>query len=262
MFSNRVFEELWLTGWDRVEVEHSVDSLRPDITLFRNGVPIGVIEIFVTHEVDNEKSARLDKMELPWIEVKASNDVLGWESGRSPLLCRQSGGLGSQRRACFACRHDPPLASVLAYQFVFGVGLICYLVQARWCRGEVVTAQLMKLLWRRQGYRGPSRKQIADLSKMESLLSSPGGKALSPLLERCRVWVATNIAAHQHSQHPMRALTEWIIPGEDEHIHLSDLASRPNEFYSVLKYEQPNAESTFILSGLETRIHWRFSNLV
>lgn len=63
--------EVWLAGWDEVDVELAVGSHRPDITLSRAGRVVGLIEVFVSHEVSAPKAAGLAAAGMPWLEVAA-----------------------------------------------------------------------------------------------------------------------------------------------------------------------------------------------
>ena len=65
----------WVTNWDHVEVEYSVDSIRPDIALLKKGKVIGAVEIFNTHRVNEIKEKKLNKLKLPWIEIRATEDL-------------------------------------------------------------------------------------------------------------------------------------------------------------------------------------------
>ena len=67
---------LWLENWDDVKIERNVQSLRPDIVLYRNDKPIAAIEVCVTHAIDDEKKAKLREINLPWIEVKADGEII------------------------------------------------------------------------------------------------------------------------------------------------------------------------------------------
>jgi hypothetical protein len=71
----------WLRGWDDVRIESSLDARRPDITVLRDGAPIGAIEIVVTNPISTEKLAALANRE--WIEVRAT-DSLAELNGWSP----------------------------------------------------------------------------------------------------------------------------------------------------------------------------------
>lgn len=73
-FSQKFNKCLWLEDWDDVQIEKSVSSTRPDIVLYREGKPIGAIEIFVTHAVDENKKALLRDAGVQWVEVKAEGE--------------------------------------------------------------------------------------------------------------------------------------------------------------------------------------------
>ena len=66
-----VSKAVWLENWDEVAVEHRVGTRRPDVTLLRGGVPVGAVEVFVSHCVDDETAQALEALSLPWIEVRA-----------------------------------------------------------------------------------------------------------------------------------------------------------------------------------------------
>lgn len=66
---------LWKQDWDAVEVEYKVDSLRPDIVLLQNNNPIGAIEIFVTHAVNDLKAQRLQNLGVDWVEVVGRENI-------------------------------------------------------------------------------------------------------------------------------------------------------------------------------------------
>jgi hypothetical protein len=68
--------------WDAVFLEHRIGQRSdesgvtiPDIILKRDGTPVAAVEVFVRHRVDEEKSARLAAMGIPWIEVRGSVDL-------------------------------------------------------------------------------------------------------------------------------------------------------------------------------------------
>lgn len=63
----------WLKDWDRVEVEFSVGSRRPDVALLKEDQVIGAIEVHVTHAVDEVKAAYYTKHNIPWVEVEATS---------------------------------------------------------------------------------------------------------------------------------------------------------------------------------------------
>lgn len=93
----------WEVSWDRVEVEWTVGSLRPDLSLFRGGDPVGALEVFVTHSVGADKSAALAALKIPWVEVRAL-DVLDKAAAWMPkdaLPVRNEGPCGRWR--CSRC---------------------------------------------------------------------------------------------------------------------------------------------------------------
>lgn len=62
----------YLSGWDEVQVEYSIDQYRPDIVLLKNGKSIGAVEVFVTHAIEPEKEKYLQELSIPWIEVNGN----------------------------------------------------------------------------------------------------------------------------------------------------------------------------------------------
>jgi hypothetical protein len=105
---------VWLKNWDEVAVERQVGTRRPDVTLLRGGVPVGAVEVFVSHRVDDEKAQALEALSLPWIEVRADTvmPLAGepWSGG--PLLVANEGPNGPWK--CDACRRvaDAPFKVV------------------------------------------------------------------------------------------------------------------------------------------------------
>ncbi len=75
---------LWLTDWDRVEVESFVESRKPDIVFYRDSKPIAAIEVKVTHAVDEQKKIDLERFGLPWLEVEANEDFYDGERKWTP----------------------------------------------------------------------------------------------------------------------------------------------------------------------------------
>lgn len=75
---------LWLSGWDRVEVESFVESRKPDIVLYRDGKPVAAIEVKATHAVDEQKRIDLERAGLPWLEVEAGEDFYEGEDKWTP----------------------------------------------------------------------------------------------------------------------------------------------------------------------------------
>jgi len=74
----------WLSDWDSVRVEYTLGTRRPDIALLKAGSVIGAIEIHVTHEVDQEKAKYLESLNVPWIEIEASEKLYLGEDRWNP----------------------------------------------------------------------------------------------------------------------------------------------------------------------------------
>jgi competence CoiA-like predicted nuclease len=70
----------WAQGWDDIKVEYTVDSYRPDIALIYNNDKLRVIEVFVTHEVDEEKAKHFSDQGISWLEIQANEDLYTGES--------------------------------------------------------------------------------------------------------------------------------------------------------------------------------------
>lgn len=70
---------IWKQGWDKVEVEYTIDSIRPDVALIKSGEVIGAIEVYVTHAVDEIKAKRLELYQVDWIEISGH---IGFYEGR------------------------------------------------------------------------------------------------------------------------------------------------------------------------------------
>jgi hypothetical protein len=83
--------------WDDVRVEYSVGRYRADVALITNNQIIGVIEIFVTHLVEDEKAAFLTQNNIRWLEFQATEDFIESSETWNPNL------------ALPYVRYDPPL---------------------------------------------------------------------------------------------------------------------------------------------------------
>jgi hypothetical protein len=73
-------DAVWLQGWDKVEVEYSVGSRRPDIAVLFNHRVSGAIEVRVTHAVDPAKAQYLAEMRIPWAEVIGTEALYSGDS--------------------------------------------------------------------------------------------------------------------------------------------------------------------------------------
>lgn len=71
-----------------MELEQFVGRRKPDIVFYRDNKPIAALEICATHAVDSEKIADFQSMEMPWVEVEASQNIyLNWTISK-PLPCK------------------------------------------------------------------------------------------------------------------------------------------------------------------------------
>jgi hypothetical protein len=81
------FDDAVLVGaWDTVRVESRVsdrDGYRTaDIVLLDGGRCVGAIEVLASHAVDADKAAMFARLDVPWVEVEASEELIdpatGW----------------------------------------------------------------------------------------------------------------------------------------------------------------------------------------
>lgn len=66
--------EAFITGWDSVEVEYSIDKYSLDVALLRDGVCIGAIEVYVTHQVDRQKFNFLKENNISLLEIQGDSN--------------------------------------------------------------------------------------------------------------------------------------------------------------------------------------------
>ena len=100
-------ERPWMRGWDTVAVELKVGSLRPDIVLLQDEIPLGVIEVCVHSAVTLQKRYALAAAGLPWIETPGSPEAAIWTAD-TPLPISASDPSVPLR--CGACaRWSPPV---------------------------------------------------------------------------------------------------------------------------------------------------------
>jgi hypothetical protein len=71
---DHVRDFLWTENWERVEIELSVDSIRPDISLITSDRVTHAIEVLVTHALDSDKISQLLELEIQFIEVDVNHD--------------------------------------------------------------------------------------------------------------------------------------------------------------------------------------------
>jgi hypothetical protein len=91
-----------------VKVEHSINNIRPDIVLLKEGKEIGGIEIAVTHEVDNQKEIKYKELGLKWIEIFIDDsnfeDIRNWKHSEI-LPINKNGNLDTDEKKwiCLDC---------------------------------------------------------------------------------------------------------------------------------------------------------------
>jgi hypothetical protein len=74
-----------VANWDAIRVESRIsDQIGhriPDIVLLAGGRWVGAIEVFVSHAVDQEKAEMFSRLEVPWVEVEATDALCDRASG-------------------------------------------------------------------------------------------------------------------------------------------------------------------------------------
>lgn len=91
---------VWAADWDEVAIEYRFGQRVPDVMLLKAGAPVGAIEVFATHRVDDEKAAALRELGVPWLEVKADEALFAAETAWTcalPLRAEQEGPRRSWR---------------------------------------------------------------------------------------------------------------------------------------------------------------------
>jgi hypothetical protein len=70
---------VWVKGWTEVLLEQRVSGEEitrvPDIILKRDDVMIGAIEVFASHAVSRDKERALKALHLPWLEIRADEEL-------------------------------------------------------------------------------------------------------------------------------------------------------------------------------------------
>jgi hypothetical protein len=111
---------LWVSGWDRVEVESFVESRKPDIVFYRNDKPVAAIEVKVTHAVDERKRIDLERSGLPWLEVEGKEDfyegVYKWTPDKPLPYVRCEPHI--PERTCDHCLRAPAEYSERVYEAI------------------------------------------------------------------------------------------------------------------------------------------------
>lgn len=68
---------------DRVRVENSIEDIRPDLILTIGGRDL-IVEVFVTHKVDDEKVGRIKRLGVSAIEIDLSHSI--WDGTREDMF--------------------------------------------------------------------------------------------------------------------------------------------------------------------------------
>ena len=97
----------FISGWNDVEMEYSIEQYRPDIVLLRDSIPIGAIEVFVTHSLEPEKEKYLKELSIPWIEVDANSEntifnIQNWKINQ-PLEYGKINSILLKKWNCYDC---------------------------------------------------------------------------------------------------------------------------------------------------------------
>ena len=62
--------------YDKALSEQRIEGIIPDILLYKNGIPVLIIEIFVSHGVDHLKRDKIEKLDISCIEIKLDNRLI------------------------------------------------------------------------------------------------------------------------------------------------------------------------------------------
>jgi hypothetical protein len=88
-------------GWDAIALEKKFGTLRPDITLLKEGQPIFAVEVCVNHPIDSSKASKLRSMGIAWIEVEGEPELYSggsrWVAGKPLPYLRISSNSSSFR---------------------------------------------------------------------------------------------------------------------------------------------------------------------
>ncbi len=68
---------------DRVRVENIIEDIRPDLILTIGGRDL-IVEVFVTHKVDDEKVGRIKRLGVSAIEIDLSHSI--WDGTREDMF--------------------------------------------------------------------------------------------------------------------------------------------------------------------------------
>lgn len=143
-------EQPWLSAIDDVRLEEALGDRIPDISLFSQGTPIGVIEICVTHAVDSLKERYFLDMGISWIEIRASESLYtgstAWRSGQPLHPSRKCSSIASGPIRCPSCSKEQVS---FGGEAVLGVNVIhLYLPDGRFFQEEYrVLERFKKRRW-------------------------------------------------------------------------------------------------------------------
>jgi hypothetical protein len=97
----------YIKGWDRVMVEENIDQYRPDLLLLSGTQPVGAVEVFVTHSVEQQKAEYFSVEKLPWVEVLADDvigeDGVGWTADKVLPVTQYNPSVFEMKWVCPEC---------------------------------------------------------------------------------------------------------------------------------------------------------------
>ncbi|MFC1945356.1 competence protein CoiA family protein [Chloroflexota bacterium] len=81
---------IWVKDWERVEIESKIGSFRPDILIVTKDGPNHVIEIKVSHPVEDAKQGFYKEENINWAEVDAMQALESFYDGENAWSIEQS----------------------------------------------------------------------------------------------------------------------------------------------------------------------------
>jgi competence CoiA-like predicted nuclease len=64
---------LFLENWDDVKIEEQYGKFIPDISVLKNNKVIGIIEVYVSHLMDDNKRIYFEQNNIPYLEINANS---------------------------------------------------------------------------------------------------------------------------------------------------------------------------------------------
>jgi hypothetical protein len=232
-------DSVLVARWDEVRVESRISDQAshriPDIVLLENGRSVGAIEVFVSHEVDPDKSDMFRRLEVPWVEVQATDAICdrstGWTVDQSfepracsiPLAWRcalHDVVEPAERRRPAAVAERPPERSTLK-------------------SGRIVDVYLASGTWRRVIYRVRGAHAAGALARLAldrdgqliARYSTIAGETESDFLSRVRRTIDRDCDADIARVSRRGAIVDagkWL---KGDALHLLDEPSRPRRHY-------------------------------